>query len=208
MVGPQQFRGLANFSTFLLDRSSGVLFLGARDGILAVDTHNLAKQPHTIVWDVPEEKRRSCVAKGKTEGDCNNYIRLLEFLGDGQIYACGTYAFDPQCAFLNMSSFSLERWEDERVRTETGKGKCPFEPSQHYTAVVAGNNTHCTYTHKQTNKQTGNINIEHSGHPEVSVLSRDATCSTSSCLTLQKQEIGSCPMGRSGSDKSYLLYTY
>uniref|UniRef100_A0A674CAR5 Semaphorin-4F-like n=1 Tax=Salmo trutta TaxID=8032 RepID=A0A674CAR5_SALTR len=105
MVGPQQFRGLANFSTFLLDRSSGVLFLGARDGILAVDTHNLAKQPHTIMWDVHEEKRRSCVAIGKTE---------------------------------NMSSFSLERWEDERVRTETGKGKCPFEPSQHYTAVVAG----------------------------------------------------------------------
>ncbi|CAB1351368.1 unnamed protein product, partial [Coregonus sp. 'balchen'] len=137
MLGPQQFRGVANFSTFLLDRSSGVLFLGARDAILAVDTNNLAKQPRTIMWDVPEEKKRSCVAKGKTEGDCNNYIRLLEFLGDGQIYACGTYAFDPQCAFLNMSSFSLERWEDGRVRMETGKGKCPFEPSQHYTAVMA-----------------------------------------------------------------------
>src|SRR4029434_2199136 len=27
-------------------------------------------------------------------------IRLLQFLGDGRIYACGTYAFDPQCAFL------------------------------------------------------------------------------------------------------------
>lgn len=32
--------------------------------------------------------------------DCHNYIRLLEFLGDGRIYVCGTYAFDPQCAFL------------------------------------------------------------------------------------------------------------
>ncbi len=32
--------------------------------------------------------------------DCNNYIRLLEFLGDGRVYVCGTYAFDPQCAFL------------------------------------------------------------------------------------------------------------
>ncbi|XP_045063898.1 semaphorin-4F-like [Coregonus clupeaformis] len=138
MLGPQQFRGVANFSTFLLDRSSGVLFLGARDAILAVDTNNLAQPPRTIVWDVPEEKRRSCVAKGKTEGDCNNYIRLLEFLGDGWIYACGTYAFDPQCAFVNVSSFSLERGEDGGVRMETGKGKCPFEPSQHYTAVMAG----------------------------------------------------------------------
>uniref|UniRef100_A0AAZ3RTV7 Sema domain-containing protein n=1 Tax=Oncorhynchus tshawytscha TaxID=74940 RepID=A0AAZ3RTV7_ONCTS len=137
MLGPQQFRGVANFSTFLLDRSSGVLFLGARDAILAVDTNNLTQPPRTIVWDVPEEKRKSCVAKGKTEGDCNNYLRLLEFLGNGWIYVCGTYAFDPQCAFLNMSSFSLERGENGGVRMETGKGKCPFEPSQHYTAVMA-----------------------------------------------------------------------
>lgn len=32
--------------------------------------------------------------------DCNNYIRLLEFLDDRRIYVCGTYAFDPQCAFV------------------------------------------------------------------------------------------------------------
>lgn len=188
------------------------------------------------------------------QADCNNYIRLLEFLGDGRIYACGTYAFDPQCAFVvsvcafalvclrvlmfpqlnclgmlphpfkhhmtditlhdkhtkahtlkgtliwwkykcsgrwtdklytnwltffllmtialfsftltryymqftcmfgsphfwkmfilfcyssfkNISSFTLEKSEDGREKMETGKGKCPFEPSQHYTAVMAG----------------------------------------------------------------------
>uniref|UniRef100_A0A3Q4GTG9 Sema domain-containing protein n=1 Tax=Neolamprologus brichardi TaxID=32507 RepID=A0A3Q4GTG9_NEOBR len=72
-----------NFSTFLLDRTSGMLFLGARDAILAVDTKKL------------NEKNPL-----KVGGDCRNYIRLLEFLGDGRIYVCGTYAFDPQCAFL------------------------------------------------------------------------------------------------------------
>ncbi|XP_028285383.1 semaphorin-4F isoform X2 [Parambassis ranga] len=69
--------------------------------------------------------------------DCNNYIRLLEFLPGRRIYVCGTYAFDPQCAFLELSSFSLEKAEDGGVKMETGKGKCPFEPSQHYTAVMA-----------------------------------------------------------------------
>ncbi|XP_010885968.2 semaphorin-4F isoform X2 [Esox lucius] len=138
MLGPKNYNGVANFSTFLLDRSSGVLFLGAKDAILAVDTNNLAQKSAPIVWDVPDDKKKSCMAKGKTEGDCRNYIRLLEFIGDGQIYACGTYAFDPQCAFLNMSSLSLERGEDGGVRMETGKGKCPFEPTQHYTAVMAG----------------------------------------------------------------------
>ncbi|KAM8899384.1 semaphorin-4F isoform 2-T2 [Spinachia spinachia] len=131
------FHGVTNFSTFLLDRSTGTLFLGARDAILAVDTNRLSQKTKVILWDVPEEKRRSCVAKGKTEVDCNNYIRLLEFLGDGRVYVCGTYAFDPQCAFLDLSSFALETTEDGRVKMETGKGKCPFEPSQHYTAVMA-----------------------------------------------------------------------
>ncbi|KAJ0055953.1 hypothetical protein NL108_016916, partial [Boleophthalmus pectinirostris] len=91
-----------------------------------------------IVWNVPPEKRSSCVAKGKTEADCNNYIRLLEFLEDGRVYVCGTYAFDPQCAFVDVASFSLQRTEDGAIHMETGKSKCPFEPSQHYTAVMAG----------------------------------------------------------------------
>lgn len=137
MVNGCDFTTVGNFSTFLLDQSSGILYLGGRDAIVAVDTTNLSKRL-TIVWCVPEDKRKSCVAKGKTEADCNNYIRLLEFLGDGRIYACGTYAFDPQCAFVNISSFSLEKTEDNSVKMETGKGKCPFEPSQHYTAVMAG----------------------------------------------------------------------
>uniref|UniRef100_A0A3P9M5C8 Ssemaphorin 4F n=1 Tax=Oryzias latipes TaxID=8090 RepID=A0A3P9M5C8_ORYLA len=136
-LGPQTFKNVTDFSTFLLDRSSGVLYLGAKDAILAVDTNNLNQQPRKIVWDVPEDKRKSCVAKGKTEVDCNNYIRLLEFLGDGRIYVCGTYAFDPHCAFLEQSSFTLEKTEDGGIKTETGKGKCPFEPAQHYTAVMA-----------------------------------------------------------------------
>lgn len=41
VVSPREFRGVANFSTFLLDRSTGVLFMGARDAILAMDTNRL-----------------------------------------------------------------------------------------------------------------------------------------------------------------------
>uniref|UniRef100_A0A9J8CPA0 Sema domain-containing protein n=1 Tax=Cyprinus carpio carpio TaxID=630221 RepID=A0A9J8CPA0_CYPCA len=136
-LGSPDFSGIKNFSIFLLDHVSGMLYLGARDAVIAVDTANLSKRK-MIEWSVPEEKRKSCVAKGKTEDDCRNYIRLLEFLGDGHIYACGTFAFDPQCTFINISSFSLEKHEDGSMKMETGKGKCPFEPSQHYTAVMAG----------------------------------------------------------------------
>lgn len=138
ILGSQSLAGVSNLSVFLLDRSSGLLYLGGRDALLALDTARPTQPPRKITWDVPPEKRKSCVAKGKTEADCNNYIRLLEFLGDNLIYVCGTYAFDPQCAFVELSSFSLQRTEDGAVQMETGKGKCPFEPSQHYTAVMAG----------------------------------------------------------------------
>ncbi|XP_077085699.1 semaphorin-4F isoform X1 [Siphateles boraxobius] len=136
-LGSLELRSIYNFSTFLLDRASGMLYLGARDAIIAVDTANLSKRK-LIEWSVPEDRRKSCVAKGKTEDDCKNYVRLLEFLEDGRIYACGTFAFDPQCGFINISSFSLEKHDDGSMMMETGKGKCPFEPSQHYTAVMAG----------------------------------------------------------------------
>lgn len=48
ILGPEEFRGVANFSTFLLDRSSGMLFLGARDAILAVDTNKLNQKPRMV----------------------------------------------------------------------------------------------------------------------------------------------------------------
>ncbi|KAJ0006381.1 hypothetical protein NQD34_013654 [Periophthalmus magnuspinnatus] len=138
ILGPTDLAGVSNLSVFLLDRDSGQLFLGGRDALLFLDTTRPTQAPSKIIWDVPSEKRKSCVAKGKTEADCNNYIRLLEFLGDGRIYMCGTYAFDPQCTFVELSSFSLQRTEDGAVHMETGKGKCPFDPSQPYTAVMAG----------------------------------------------------------------------
>ncbi len=38
------FNGVNNFSTFLLDRVSGMIYLGARDAVIAVDTANLSKK--------------------------------------------------------------------------------------------------------------------------------------------------------------------
>lgn len=57
--------------------------------------------------------------------DCNNYIRLLEFLGDGRIYVCGTYAFDPHCAFL-VSMFVTVMVEVKKTSLYALAGECPF----------------------------------------------------------------------------------
>lgn len=43
-MGSLELRSIYNYSTFLLDRASGMLYLGARDAIIAVDTANLSKR--------------------------------------------------------------------------------------------------------------------------------------------------------------------
>lgn len=43
MKSSWELNGVANVSTFLLDRESGILYLGARDAIVAVDTANKLK---------------------------------------------------------------------------------------------------------------------------------------------------------------------
>ncbi|XP_037117073.1 semaphorin-4F isoform X2 [Syngnathus acus] len=139
VLSRREFGAVANFSTLLLDPASGLLFLGARDTIVALDTNKLNEPVRTVVWDVPQESRKTCMAKGKTEGECHNYIVLLEFHSDGRhIYACGTHAFDPKCAYLEISSLTLRRDADGHVIVEMGRKKVPFDPRKRHTAVMIG----------------------------------------------------------------------
>ncbi|XP_051923042.1 semaphorin-4F [Hippocampus zosterae] len=139
VLGRREFGAVSNFSAFLMDPTSGVLFLGARDTVVAVDTNRLNERPRMVIWDVPQESMNTCMTKGKTEGECRNYILLLEFHADGRhIYVCGTYAFDPKCAFLEMSSLSLQKDADGQVITEMGRKKVPFDPQKPFTAIMTG----------------------------------------------------------------------
>lgn len=91
--------------------------------------------------------------------DCLNYIRVLQVVDDERLYVCGTHAFQPQCDYLvgqcfispsprnvplrgevgltclllqNLADFSLGG------RSEDGRGKCSFDPSQSFTTVMVG----------------------------------------------------------------------
>uniref|UniRef100_A0A4W5MVC6 Sema domain-containing protein n=1 Tax=Hucho hucho TaxID=62062 RepID=A0A4W5MVC6_9TELE len=125
--------GVSNASVLLLDPSSETLYLGARGSILALHTSNLTWKHPAIKWEATEQQRKSCMSKGKTEDDCYNYICLLEVLKGGRIYVCGSYAYEPQCAFIDPVKFTLVKDERDKV----GKGKCPFDPRQPHTAVTA-----------------------------------------------------------------------
>ncbi|KAL1023667.1 hypothetical protein UPYG_G00044310 [Umbra pygmaea] len=128
---------LSNASTLLLDHSSETLYLGARGSILALHTSNLTCKYPPIKWEVSEKERTECSSKGQEEDDCGNYICLLEFWQNGMIYICGSYAFNPMCAFLDPASFTLVKDGGDKVKMEVGKGKCPFNPRRSHTALTA-----------------------------------------------------------------------
>ena len=79
---------------------------------------------------------KCCLKCLAVQDECHNYICLLESLGDGSIYVCGSYAYNPQCAFIVDST--LRKGEGGDVEKEGKKGICPYEPGKPHTAVKAG----------------------------------------------------------------------
>ncbi|KAJ8278900.1 hypothetical protein COCON_G00059660 [Conger conger] len=104
--------GVYNYTTFLLREDLGVLFLGARDAVYALDMNDISRK--------------------RAETDCRNYIRVLQKADDDRMYVCGTNAFSPTCAYMTYSEGEL-RLDERRDR---GKGKCPFDPFQRHSSLA------------------------------------------------------------------------
>ncbi|XP_072346686.1 semaphorin-4B-like [Scyliorhinus torazame] len=132
-------KGYWNYSTLLLIENEEKLYVGARDILFSVDTSpagnmELVKELH---WKATDQKVRQCSFKGKSlERDCFNLIRVLVSVNESHVYACGTYAFSPSCVYIDVPNFSLLSDSNGDPVTEDGKGRCPFDPSQKYTATM------------------------------------------------------------------------
>ncbi|XP_010764303.1 semaphorin-4D isoform X2 [Notothenia coriiceps] len=123
--------GIFNYSTLLLSEKRDALYVGAREAIFELSKKNVTVKNNKVEWTVAENPMVMCTLKGKSkEKDCLNYIRVLQVVDDERLYVCGTHAFQPQCDYLNLADFSLDR------QPEDGRGKCSFDPSQSFTTVM------------------------------------------------------------------------
>uniref|UniRef100_A0A3Q1CY66 Sema domain-containing protein n=1 Tax=Amphiprion ocellaris TaxID=80972 RepID=A0A3Q1CY66_AMPOC len=123
--------GIFNYSTLLLSEERDALYVGAREAIFQLSKKNVTVKNNKVLWTVADNPMMMCTLKGKSkERDCLNYIRVLQVVDDERLYVCGTHAFQPQCDYLNLGSFSLDG------RPEDGRGKCSFDPSQSFTTVM------------------------------------------------------------------------
>uniref|UniRef100_A0A8C6MG83 Semaphorin 4e n=1 Tax=Nothobranchius furzeri TaxID=105023 RepID=A0A8C6MG83_NOTFU len=124
-----QEEGVFNYSTMLLREDLGLLVLGAREAVFALDLANISNKNSSVEWKVTEKQVSKCRGKGK---DPENYIRALHMLKDGRMYVCGTNAFDPECDYLSFENGELTL----KKTGQDGKGKCPFDPFQKYASVM------------------------------------------------------------------------
>uniref|UniRef100_A0A8C8EKJ9 Uncharacterized protein n=1 Tax=Oncorhynchus tshawytscha TaxID=74940 RepID=A0A8C8EKJ9_ONCTS len=128
--------GIWNYSTMLVREDLGLLLLGAREAVYALDINDISIKKSGVYWRVTEEKQRECTYKGKhAEIECRNYIRTLHKVDDSTMYVCGTNAFSPTCDYMTYSEGQLRLEEAQ----EEGKGKCPFDPFQKYSSIMVGN---------------------------------------------------------------------
>ncbi|XP_024114109.1 semaphorin-4B [Oryzias melastigma] len=128
---PVQLFRLQNVTTMFLSSDGSTLYVGARDAVLSLDVsqggHMTQKQ--RVSWRPTDDEAEDCRKKGKDSTvDCPNFVHVLLPLNSTHLYACGSYAFSPQDAFIDHLTFSMVNGPSRR---------CPYSPFQRSSALVS-----------------------------------------------------------------------
>ncbi|CDQ72216.1 unnamed protein product [Oncorhynchus mykiss] len=127
----------------LLDEERGRLLLGTRDSVYLLDPDHLSRAPRKISWPAPRDRVEMCKLAGKSAHlECGNFVRVLHNYNHTHLYACGTGAFHPICAFIEISGRREEGvFQLLSGTVESGRLKCPYDPRQPFTSVLTGQTT-------------------------------------------------------------------
>uniref|UniRef100_A0AAY4BZR5 Semaphorin-5A n=1 Tax=Denticeps clupeoides TaxID=299321 RepID=A0AAY4BZR5_9TELE len=120
--------GVKDYSQLTLDLSRNELIVGARNYLFRLSLSNISLIQATE-WSSDEDTRRSCQSKGKTEVECQNYIRVL-LVNKTEVMTCGTNAFQPLCMIREVSNLSRV------VERVNGVARCPYDPRHNSTTVL------------------------------------------------------------------------
>uniref|UniRef100_A0A8C2KWH6 Sema domain, immunoglobulin domain (Ig), short basic domain, secreted, (semaphorin) 3bl n=1 Tax=Cyprinus carpio TaxID=7962 RepID=A0A8C2KWH6_CYPCA len=124
------FNGDLHLSAVFLDEYHDRLFLGGKDVLysLRLDHTHDAKEIH---WPSLPGNREDCILKGK-DPECANFVRLLQPFNRTHLLACGTGAFQPVCAYVNVG----HRGEVTHTHTDT-PSHCFTASGELYTGLTA-----------------------------------------------------------------------
>uniref|UniRef100_A0A672GWL4 Sema domain-containing protein n=1 Tax=Salarias fasciatus TaxID=181472 RepID=A0A672GWL4_SALFA len=133
MLGTACFSGSSqNYSTLLLEEDAGLLYVGGRGALFALNSSNISTPANlTIDWDASLEQKKQCLNKGRdNQTECYNHIRFLQRYNETHLYVCGTNAFRPLCAYIDAERFSFTSGFEE------GRDRCPYDPAKGYTGLL------------------------------------------------------------------------
>lgn len=128
------------YEALLVDEERGRLFVGAENHVASLSLDNISKRAKKLAWPAPVEWREECNWAGKDIGtECMNFVKLLHAYNRTHLLACGTGAFHPTCAFVEVG----HRLEEPMLRLdlrrlEDGKGKSPYDPRHRAASVLVG----------------------------------------------------------------------
>ncbi|KAM9353588.1 semaphorin-4A [Symphorus nematophorus] len=154
-----------NTTTLLLSEDGSTLYVGARDALLSLDVSqsDVIKLKKKVEWSPSQSEINDCQSKGKHETvDCPNFVRVLQPINSTHLYACGSYAYSPHDAYIDIESFSM-------VQNGGAKGRCPFSPFQRNTAITVGGELFtATTTDFRGVKPQISRHLSKDGRPDVS----------------------------------------
>uniref|UniRef100_A0A8C9J0N0 Semaphorin-3B n=1 Tax=Panthera tigris altaica TaxID=74533 RepID=A0A8C9J0N0_PANTA len=128
------------YEALLVDEERGRLFVGAENRVASLSLDDISKRAKKLAWPAPVEWREECNWAGKDIGtECMNFVKLLHAYNRTHLLACGTGAFHPTCAFVEVG----HRLEEPTLRLdlrrlEDGKGKSPYDPRHRAASVLVG----------------------------------------------------------------------
>lgn len=120
--------GVGYFEQILFDVKRYQLIVGARDTLFRLSLDALTRL-EMADWTATPTKVGLCTAKGQSDQNCRNFIKVLLEHND-KIFACGTHAFSPKCSWREAKQLrSVTEWVD-------GRARCPYSPEDNSTAIM------------------------------------------------------------------------
>eukprot|EP00076_Gallus_gallus_P025700 XP_015148371.1 semaphorin-3D isoform X5 [Gallus gallus] len=125
----------------LLDEDRAWLMVGSKNHIILLHLEQPGREPEKISWPAPRAQVEHCRLAGKdVETECANFIRLLQPYNSSHVLACGTGAYQPVCAFVQLGAHGkgpgvpVIRLLSHSL--QSGRGRCPYSPRQPFAALL------------------------------------------------------------------------
>uniref|UniRef100_A0A8D2DJ54 Semaphorin 3G n=1 Tax=Sciurus vulgaris TaxID=55149 RepID=A0A8D2DJ54_SCIVU len=135
-LGP---RGSLDLRSMYLDEYRDRLFLGGRDALYSLRLDQAWPDPREVLWPPQLGQREECVRKGRDPlVECANFVRVLQPHNRTHLLACGTGAFQPTCALITVGHRGEHVLHLEPSSVESGRGRCPHEPSRPFASTFVG----------------------------------------------------------------------